>query len=276
MKKHIFIPTALIVATIGGLFLAGMILGKMLSRPKEQGYEKIQNPIPKNISEAKRSLVPVTQGVKGSYVPHGNSTVRTSTSAIVFDSHQDVSEETSFPQPKGDSSEEKELVFNEKTVLDEKMFLDEKGEVIDWEKWCLARMQRHGWFEPEDIPIVYGDPGGVTDGVYIWRVDYGRLGQVAIEPPEHVKARTREIREELRRITDLGDMADKEEAKKFFRLSQELAELNSPYQGGWAVLNMHVGNVPPSWRSYFDVIFAIESEKFNRQVEMQIRQAQPR
>ena len=149
----------------------------------------------------------------------------------------------------------------EVVILDENDYLDEDGKVTDWEKWCLARMHKNGWFKPEDIPIIYEDPNGAPDGVYLW-TEYKEAGPLKFEDaPEAVKARAKGLKAELDVATET------ENGREVVRITKELETLHRPYQRPSMHMDMHLGNIPPSWQSYFDDIFMAEIQARHTEVK---------
>ena len=175
------------------------------------------------------------------------NTVSTSTSLFdphPSDTHPDNAQLSKNPLDRDRSEPDEEVV-----ILDEKDYLDEDGKITDWENWCLARMHKNGWFKPEDIPIIYEDPNGVLDGVYIW-TKFKDGGHLKFEDaPEHVKARSKALKEKLDYATESG------EGREVIRITRELSALHRPYRRPAVNMQMHLGNLPFSWRPYFNKVF---------------------
>jgi hypothetical protein len=136
----------------------------------------------------------------------------------------------------------------EEVILNENDYLDENGNVTDWEKWCLARMHKNGWFKPEDVPIINEDPNGHPDGAYIW-TEYEEAGHLSSEEiPEDVKMRAKALKEELDYATEIED------GREAMRIMKELHELHKPYRSASKVPQAYFGSIPPSWLPYFQDI----------------------
>ena len=141
----------------------------------------------------------------------------------------------------GSSSQVGEASAEEEVGTDWRKYMDENGNVTDWEKFKLARMHSHGWYKPEDVPITFEKPKGAPDGVYMW-VEYGDGVDKPI--PEYIEERGRELEKELRRAVEMKD------AREMFRITKELHELYKPYKSG-IVVNSYFGQIPESWFPYF-------------------------
>ena len=146
----------------------------------------------------------------------------------------------------GSSSQEGEASAEEEVGTDWRKYMDENGNVTDWEKFKLARMHSHGWYKPEDVPIIYEKPKGDPDGIYIWVEYVGKGGNKPI--PEYVKERGKELTKELNRAVEMKD------AREMFRITKELDELYRPYKS-WVRVNAHFGQIPESWFPYFEDIY---------------------
>ena len=172
-----------------------------------------------------------------------------STSTVLFD----------HPHPSDPHQDNGQLEYNpldsdklepdEVVILDENDYLDENGNVTDWEQWCLARMHKNGWFKPEDIPIIYEAPDGVRDGVYIWTKFKDGGGMKFEDAPEEVKARSKTLKEALDYATETGD------GREVIRITRELSALHRPYRRPSVNMKMHLGSIPSAWKLYFHNIF---------------------
>lgn len=86
------------------------------------------------------------------------------------------------------------------------------------------------------------------------------------EPPEHVKARAKELNEALDRATEMED------AREMFRIMRELSELHRPYKGPSGVSTMYRGSIPDVWTPYFRAIFEIEKQGLDQKMQELQRQ----
>ena len=127
--------------------------------------------------------------------------------------------------------------------------LDENKTVTDWEQWCLARMHKNGWFKPEEVPIIYEEPNGMPDGVYLWTRDKEGGPLKFEDAPEEIKARAKGFKEKLNKAV---------KGLEVVRITKALETLHRPYQRPGMNVDMHLGNIPPSWKPYFDNIFWTE------------------
>ena len=235
-----------------GLILASLILlsrigfnGKSDEIKKQDGHvHTLHSPEHPNVEAAAKERAEAKAKQKG-------NTVSTSTSGI-FDPlptvpHQDNGQ-------LGNNQSDQDELESEVVILDEKDYLDENGNVIDFQKWCLARMHKNGWFKPEDIPIIYEEPNGHPDGVYIW-TKFKDGGSMKFEDaPEEVKARDKALQEALDYATETGN------GREVVEITKELGELHRPYKYPSVVTKMHLGSVPLSWAFYFNSFFDATDE----------------
>ena len=255
IRKHIIILTILITIGIGSMILGSRI--RKTPAPKEHKREHVQ--VPSTPSPDSFPVLSDTQEKNFVVMKRKPSTVSTSTSAFVRDHHQYDQHHNDGQSDDGQSETDEESV-----VLDENMYIDEDGNVTDWKKWKLARMHKHGWFKPEDVPTIHEDPNGQPDGMYIW-TKYKPEGPLSLqEPPEHVKTRAKELNEELDRATERG------EGREVIRISRELGELHRPYKGPSWVLTMHLGSIPDAWHPYFNAIYKIELQAVKEEFRMRV------
>jgi hypothetical protein len=194
------------------------------------------------------------------------NTVSTSTSVFFDHPHPDVPHQDNGQLGNNQSDQDESEPDEEVVILDEKDYLDEDGKITDWENWCLARMHKNGWFKPEDIPIIYEDPNGVLDGVYIW-TKFKDGGHLKFEDaPEHVKARSKALKEKLDYATESG------EGREVIRITRELSALHRPYRRPAVNMQMHLGNLPFSWRPYFNKVFDNEIQARQPEFKRHIHQ----
>ena len=257
-----FIVTAMVVVGVGFL-LGSLVLSHLLLGEKDKGIEQERRVV---VSPLQPTPPPAeTPQPKNADAPPKPSTVSATTLVgAVGDSHpHDAHQDKTQP-----ASEPSAQIEEEVEILDENMFIDADGNVTDWEKWKLARMHKHGWFKPEDVPINYGEPVTSPDrptpaGVYVW-TKYKEGGGPGFETaPEHVKARANELKEALDRATESGD------AREMFRITEALSQLHRPYKKyPSGVLRIHLGSIPDAWKPYFRDVLEIEKQAFHEEMQM--------
>ena len=251
-------PLTISMVIVGaGLILASLILlPRTISNDKSDEIKKEEghvhtphNPEHPNVETSAKERAGAESKQKG-------NTVSTSTSPHPSDPHQDKGQLGNNPFDQDESEPMAEGV-----ILDEKDYLDENGNVINFQKWCLARMHKNGWFKPEDIPIIYEEPNGHPDGVYIWTEFKEGGGMKFEDAPEEVKARNKALKEALDYATETGD------GREVVRITKELGELHRPYKYPSMVTRMHLGSVPLSWAFYFNSFYEAVDEAGRRELK---------
>jgi hypothetical protein len=242
-------PLTITMFSVGvGLILASLILPRIVSNDKSDEIKKEADLVHTTPRPENPTIETATTENADAEAKQKGNTVSTSTS-VRFDhphpttAHQDNRPLGNNPVDLDESDPEAEGV-----ILDENDYLDENGNVTDWEKWCLARMHKNGWFKPEDVPIINEDPNGHPDGAYIW-TEYEEAGHLSSEEiPEDVKMRAKALKEELDYATEIED------GREAMRIMKELHELHKPYRSASKVPQAYFGSIPPSWLPYFQDI----------------------
>ena len=247
-------PLTITMFIVGvGLILASLILPRIVSNDKYDEIKKEADLVHTTPRPENPTIETATTENADAEAKQKGNTVSTSTS-VRFDhphpttAHQDNGPLGNNPVDLDESEPEAEGV-----ILDENDYLDENGNITDPENWSLARMHKNGWFKPEDVPIIYENPNGVPDGVYI-STKFKDGGHLRFEDaPEEVKARDRALKKELDNLA-VGD------GLGLIRITRELSELHRPYKLPSMNMDMHLGSIPPSWIPYFNDIFEGEHQ----------------
>jgi len=246
--KIMIVLTGVVIALFIGLQIwtrhkTDQIKVKPLISAQKQVVKRIK--AERNVHEQ----VPASSGTE-TVAKRKHDSVKTSTSGFVYHQYDQQNQNLNLQE----DSKEITATKGDEVGIDWRKYIDEDGNVTDWEKYSLARMHSHGWYKPEDVPIIYEKPdfNSPQDGVYIWIEEVG--GDNNVEPPEYIKGRNRELEEELDRATR------RRNGKEVIRIARELAELNEPYRKKVRRLHMFAVSIPKSWEPYFDAIFEIECE----------------